>query len=162
VHGASSGTINYPQCIFDMVRIGKGMYGGIDGTKTAVSVQSKIVAVKKLVPGERVSYNGEWTADRGMAVGIVSGGYADGVDMRFSGHSFVTVGSNVCPIIGRICMDCFAVILPNSKNMVGKTVSIISNRPGQTLMDIYRTTNVIVCNILCGIKHTRAEVCYLE
>ncbi|MDR1917984.1 MAG: alanine racemase [Christensenellaceae bacterium] len=158
IHGASSGTIDYPPAIYDMVRVGKALYGGIDGTDTAVTVQSKIVAVKQLRAGERVSYNGEFVATKPTVIGIVAGGYADGIDMRFSGHSFVLVDNNFCQIVARNCMDCFAIILPHNKNMIGKTVWIISARNGQTLMDIYHKTNIIVCDILCGIKHTRAEV----
>jgi alanine racemase len=162
VHGASSGTVRHSTAIFDMVRIGKALYGGIDGMETAITVKSKIIAVKRLREGEQISYNGEWTADKPTAVGIVSGGYADGIDMRFTGHSFVMVKNKMCKIVGRICMDCFAIILPNDKITTGETVSIISNRNGQTLMDIYRETGIIVCNILCGIKHTRAKITYLE
>jgi alanine racemase len=168
VHGASSGTIWQSRCHFDMVRVGKALYGGIDGTETALTVKSRIIAVKELKAGEKFGYNGEFTADKPTKIGIISGGYADGIDMRFTGHSFVTVNNAACKIVGRICMDCFAIILPDEKEMkskgikytVGKTVTIISDRKGQTLMDIYRETNIIVCNILCGIKHTRAEVSY--
>jgi alanine racemase len=166
IHGASSGTINYPPAAYDMARVGKALYGGIDGTDTAITVESKIIAVKRLKAGESVSYNGEWSAKGSTTIGIVAGGYADGINMRFSGHSFALIDGNFCQIVGRVCMDCFAVVLPRGKDYgesaIGKTVSVISNRNGQTLMDIYKKTNIIVCDILCGIKHARAEVTVVD
>jgi alanine racemase len=162
IHAAASGTLSYPLAIFDMVRIGKALYGGIEGTQTAVTVRSQIVMVRQLNADERVGYNGTFRAAKPTAIGVISGGYADGIDMRFCGHSFVTVGDTVCQIVGRVCMDCFFIILPDGKNMAGKAVTIISPNAGQTLTDINQKTGVIICDILCGLNHARADVLYYD
>lgn len=152
IHAGCSGVINYPAAHFDMMRIGKGMYGGVNGTETVLSLKSQIIAVKKIKPGETVGYNGEYTATTPTVVGVVQGGYANGIHMAFQNHHFVTVDKQVCPIIGRVCMDCFFIDASAIDKPLGKTVSIMSAAPGQTLMDISHKTGLIACNILEGLR----------
>lgn len=151
VHAGCSGVINYPPAHFDMIRIGKALYGGTVGTETVFTVKSKIVAIKKIKTGETVGYNGEFTATKPTVIGVVQGGYATGMQMNFKGANFVTVGKQFCPIVGRVCMDCFFIDVSQIPNPLGKTVTIISTKPGQTIMDISQKTKVIACNILLGL-----------
>jgi alanine racemase len=154
IHAAASGTIHYVSALkqTNMVRIGKAIYGGIDGMLTAITVKSKIRAVKKIKTGDGIGYDAEWTATEPTIVGVVTGGYADGIQSRFTGASFVTVDNIVCKIIGRVCMDCFFIDVSEIKKPLWKTVTIISNKSGQTLMDVYKKTGVIACEILCGFS----------
>ena len=151
IHAGCSGVINYAPAHFDMLRIGKAMYGGVDGTQTAFVLKSQIVAIKKIKAGATVGYRGEFIAKQAMVVGVVAGGYAHGIQMRFTGAEFVTVGKQPCPMIGRVCMDCFFLDISQIKNPLGKDVTIISPTPGQTLMDVSKKTNLIACNILQGL-----------
>jgi alanine racemase len=160
IHGASSGQLNCPAAVLDMVRVGKALYGGVRGTKTAVKITSKIIAVKNIKAGETVGYNGEWIAASTMTIGIVAGGYADGINMRWTKTMCAIVDDTPCKILGRVCMDCFFIDITHVKSPLNKTVTIISPMKGQTLMDVYQKTNVIVCNILCGISAARAEITY--
>ena len=151
VHAGCSGVINYPPAHFDMIRIGKALYGGSHGTQTVFTVKSKIVAVKKIKPGETVGYNGEFTATKPTIIGVVGGGYTTGIQMNFKGANFVTVDKQACPIVGRICMDCFFIDVSHIPNPLGKTVTIISPNAGQTVIDVAQKTNLIACNILTGL-----------
>lgn len=153
VHAGCSGVINYPAAHYDMIRVGKAMYGGTDDTQTAITLQSKIVATQKIKAGATVGYNGEFTAPAPMVVGVVQGGYAQGIQMNFTGTNFVTVAKQRCPIIGRICMDHFFIDVSHINQPLGKTVVIISTAPHQTLMAIAQQTNTIPCRILLGLKH---------
>ncbi len=152
IHAACSGTINCPATHFDMVRIGKAIYGGSNGMDTVLNIESKVIAIKKINKGQSVGYNGEYTAIKKMTIGIVAGGYSNGIQTRFSGSDFVTIDKKECKIIGRICMDCFFIDVSEIHNPLNKIVSIISNSKGQTIMDIYRKTKVIACDILCGFN----------
>jgi alanine racemase len=158
IHCACSGTAMQTAAQMDMVRIGKAMYGGYDGYDMALTVSSKIAAIQKIKAGDKVGYNGEFTAENNMTVGIVTGGYADGINTKFSGHNFITVDNIPCRILGRICMDCFFIDVSQIKNPLNKTVVIMSPEPRQTLCEISGQTGIIVCDILCGIKKHRVKI----
>lgn len=156
IHAGCSGTINYPAAHFDMMRIGKAMYGGIRETQTALTVTSHIVAIKKLKSGATVGYNGIFVASQPTVIGIVRGGYANGIPTQFSGNVKVLVGKHLCPIIGRVCMDYFFVDVSNVTNSLTQTVTIISPQNGQTLFEVSRQAKMITCDLL--LKLTTSNI----
>ncbi len=148
VHAGCSGAINYPAAHLDMIRIGKALYGGISETQTALTVTSRIVAVKKIKPGATVGYNGIYTATQPTIVGIVRGGYANGIPTQFSGTVKVLVGKQLCRIIGRVCMDYFFIDVSKIVNPLSQIVTIIAPQNGQTILDIARQAKMITCDLL--------------
>ena len=152
IHAGCSGVINYPPANFHMVRIGKALYGGIKETKTAITVTSEIIAIKKLKPGASVGYNGTFTATHPMVIGIVRGGYADGIPIEFSNRVSVLVGKEYCPIIGRVCMDYFFIDVRKVVNPLSKRVTIIAPYPGLTLLDRSKQADMITCDLLLGFR----------
>ena len=148
IHAGCSGTINYPAAHFDMMRIGKALYGGIRETQTALTVTSQIVAIKKLKPGATVGYNGTFVASQPTVIGIVRGGYANGIPTQFSGNVKVLVGKQPCPIIGRVCMDYFFIDVSKITNPLAQKVTIISSQNGQTLLEIAKQTKMLTCDLL--------------
>ncbi len=148
VHAGCSGVISYPPAHFDMIRIGKALYGGVSETQTALTVTSQIVAVKKIKAGATVGYNGTFVAPQAMVIGVVRGGYANGIPPQFSGTVKVLVGKQPCPIVGRVCMDCFFVDVSKVANPLAQRVTIIAPQAGQTLLDVSRQANMITCNLL--------------
>ena len=157
VHAGCSGVLDYPPAHFDMVRIGKALYGGFTGTQTAIKVTSQIVAVKKIKTGETVGYNGLFTATRPTVIGIVRGGYANGVPPQFSNSVKVLVGKQHCPIIGRVCMDYFFIDVSNVTQPLTKRVIIIGNHPEQGLLDVAKQANMITCNLLLNFCHYQSK-----
>lgn len=122
---ATSGILWHPDTHYDMVRPGIGMYGLSPdpataseeelGLTPAMHLQAPLTSVKRIEPGDVVSYGGTWTATEPTWVGIVPLGYADGVLRGASnkGEVFPVTETLTCrrPIIGRICMDQFMVNL---------------------------------------------------
>lgn len=151
VHAGCSGVINYPPAHLDMLRIGKAIYGGVAETQTALTVTSRIVAIKKIKAGTTVGYNGTFVASRATVVGVVRGGYANGIPPQFSGKVNVLVGKQLCPIIGRVCMDCFFIDVGKVTNPLSQRVTIIAPQAGQTLLDLSRQANMITCDLLQGL-----------
>lgn len=66
---------------------------------------TRIVHLKRVPPGFKVSYGQTWSAPRESLVATLPVGYADGYDRRHSGGAPVLVGGRRCEIIGRVCMD---------------------------------------------------------
>ena len=148
VHAGCSGVIDYPPAHLDMLRIGKALYGGTKETQTAITVTSQIIAVKKIKAGATIGYNGTYTAPQAMLLGVVRGGYANGIHPQFSGNVKVLVGKHPCPVVGRVCMDCFFVDVSTVPNPLTQRVTIIAPQPKQTLLDVARQAKLITCNLL--------------
>jgi alanine racemase len=101
---------------YDWVRPGLLLYGIVPpplasaiSLRPALSLTSRIVAVKGLRPGEGTGYGLRWVADGPRTIAIVPAGYADGLDMRLGGRGVVLVRGRRVPVVGSVCMDMIMV-----------------------------------------------------
>ena len=124
----------------DLVRFGIGIYGLNPSSnpadpdlktaiklKPAMSFVSELVQVHTIHKGQGVGYGSTYIADQDEIIGTVPVGYADGFIRKFQGFK-IKVGSEYCPIVGRVCMDQLMVKLP-CEMAVGTKVILISNDP---------------------------------
>ena len=113
----SAAILELPQMQMDMVRAGITLYGLWPSEEMdrsfplcpAMSLYSRIVAVKDLPAGEAISYGGTFVTDRPMRIATVPVGYGDGYPRSLSNRGFVLIHGKKAPIVGRICMDQFMV-----------------------------------------------------
>jgi alanine racemase len=96
----------------DLVRPGLLLYGIVPpplavtlDLRPAMSLKSRVVAVKGVRSGERVGYGGRFVAERPTRIAIVPAGYADGLDARLEGRGHVLVRGHRAPIVGAVSMD---------------------------------------------------------
>jgi len=125
------------------VRIGIGLYGinplskangksrTLDELKPVLELKSTIIKSIELKVGDKVSYNGIFTAEKPMRIGVLPIGYYEGVPRELSNRGFVTVGEDKFQVIGRVCMNHTMIDLSDSKFQVGDEVTVISNKSGQ-------------------------------
>lgn len=118
VHIAQSDTlINHPKIDFcNGCRLGIVMYGLTNNDlelKNTIELVSEIIEIKKLKKGDTVSYNGTYEASEDEIIGIVSIGYADGVNRHLKG-SYVYINNKRYEIVGNICMDMLMVKIDES------------------------------------------------
>lgn len=99
-HMASSSSLGMKGAARDMVRIGHAAYVG------AMSVHSRVIAVREAAAGECVGY-GCCRLKHDALLAVVFGGYFDGVYAERP--SPVLLRGKVCPVVGRVCMDMFTV-----------------------------------------------------
>jgi alanine racemase len=114
-HAANSAAaLTMPETHLDMVRAGIALYGLDpdadecqlpDGFRPALSWKAVLAQVRRLQPGDAVSYGREFIADRPMRVGVVPVGYADGFVRKPNHWGYVLVRGQPAPILGRVCMD---------------------------------------------------------
>ena len=112
-HCANSGAMTgHPDMFLDMVRPGIALYGCYPSDLTgdlelrpAMSVRTRIVQIRDLLPGDSVSYGRRFTADRPMRSAVIPIGYADGLHRVLSGRIDMLVRGRRVSQIGRICMD---------------------------------------------------------
>jgi len=101
--------------LFDMVRLGMGLYGGnpvparANPYRTVAVLTSRVLQIRKLGAGETVGYGATFTAPQPVTLAIVALGYADGMLRSGSGKGSAAVGGVRVPIVGRISMDLLAL-----------------------------------------------------
>ncbi|MEK5440387.1 MULTISPECIES: alanine racemase [unclassified Fredinandcohnia] len=163
VHCANSATgYRFPDKVFNMVRLGIGMYGMTPSLEIkdqlpyeleqAFSFHSKLVHVKRISKGEKVSYGATFTADEDMWVGTVPVGYADGWVRKLQ-NTNVLIDGEFCQIIGRVCMDQFMVRLPN-KLPIGTKVTLIGEQKNKIISvdDVASALETINYEVTCTIS----------
>ncbi|WP_153111556.1 alanine racemase [Propionivibrio limicola] len=113
----SAAIINFPQTAHDWVRPGIMLYGSSPFADVSakqleltpvMTLTSRILAVQKIQPGERVGYGGTFVATRPTRVGIVACGYADGYPRHASTGTPILVNGVRTQTLGRVSMDMLA------------------------------------------------------
>ena len=113
VHAANSAALLRDSRVwYDLVRPGLLLYGVVPPPlastlplKPALSLHSRLVAVKHIRPGEIVSYGARFVAERPTRIAVVPAGYADGLDTRLEGRGIALVRGRRAPVVGAVCMD---------------------------------------------------------
>lgn len=106
----SIGTIAYPNQLYDMVRWGSLLYGYCSREtpiklKPVMRFITNISQVKTIEPGEGVSYDYTFVANRPTTIATLPVGYGDGLPRNLSNVGVVAIQNHLAPIIGIICMD---------------------------------------------------------
>lgn len=128
----SSGIIRFPESQYDMVRIGKGMYG-IDMTgdfdeslERVHRLTATISQIKKVPSGSTIGYGCHSILTEERTIAIVNVGYADGL-IRSLGNGKISflIKNQLASTIGNICMDmCMLDITDLDDIRIGDRVEI--------------------------------------
>ena len=117
---ASAAALDHPSLRFTMVRFGIAAYGLAPtpdhtdlGLTPAMRFEASVINVKRLQPGDGVSYNFRWVAATETTVVLVSAGYADGVPRKATGRASVEIRGKRYPVVGTIAMDQIVVDVGN-------------------------------------------------
>jgi alanine racemase len=161
VHGANSAALLRDARVwYDRVRPGLLLYGivppplasNID-LRPALSLTSRIVAVKGVRTHEGVGYGMKFTAEQPSTIAIVPAGYADGLDLRLAGRGFVLIRGRRAPIVGSVCMDMLMADVTGLDVSPGDDVVIIGQQ-GDVRIDVREMAaqiGTIPYEILCRI-----------
>lgn len=117
----SSGIFHPGITAHDLARPGYALYGGnptpgaANPMRPVVMLEASVVQLREVRAGERVGYNGRWTAPGPRRLATLSLGYADGYLRSASTTDaglrdgletgIALVAGRPCPIVGRISMD---------------------------------------------------------
>jgi alanine racemase len=107
----SAGILGFPASHFDLVRPGLMLYGYAPGAlksadlRPVLTWKTQIVQVKRVTPGQAVSYGGTFLVKRPTTLAVLAVGYADGYSRAFSNRGRVLIHDRVVPVVGRVCMD---------------------------------------------------------
>lgn len=165
---ASAGALKINDNTFNMIRVGKALYGtnplslkdkSFNNVKLRPALQfvSHIVQIKEVEKGECIGYSFTYRAKKNMKIAIIPAGYYEGVDRRLSNVGVVKVGKSYCPIVGRISMNMTTIDVSFLKNVkVGHEVIIYSNDPKDknSIYSVAATANTIPYEIVTKISET--------
>lgn len=151
------------EAAFDMVRLGIGLYG-IDPTQTisekllpASQLISSISQIKHLKPGDGVSYNRRFVADKNMHIATIPIGYADGLNRKLGyGNGAFIIQGKKAPILGTICMDMTMVDITGIECREGDEVIIFGE--GARVTDMAAQAGTISYEILSTLSQRVTRV----
>lgn len=125
----SAGIERFPECQYDMVRLGISLYGISSvpgqGLRTVATLKSTLLQIRSLPAGETVGYGRKGLLQRDSRIACVPIGYADGLDRHLSnGVGAFWVNGTLCPIVGNICMDVTMIDVTDAEAKEGDSVVV--------------------------------------
>jgi alanine racemase len=157
----SAGMLSFPQAQADWVRPGLLLYGvspisgtiGADyGLRPVMTLQSRVIAVKDLSPGERVGYGGDWTAARPTRLAVAAVGYGDGYPRGLGAGTPVLINGERAGLAGRVSMDMIGIDVTDLKRPTAPGDPVILWGAGLPVEEIAVWANTIPYELLCGIS----------
>ena len=164
----SAATLAYPESHFDMVRPGIALYGYHSSPHSAtyapelvpiMTLSAPVTFVKRVCKGQSLSYGALWTAPKGTTIATVRFGYADGYPRVLSTTpaAQVRLCGQLCPIVGRVCMDQLMVDVGDLGVRVGDQ-AVIFGPEGPTAEELGEAAGTISYELLVrlGTRVARA------
>ncbi len=156
----SAGILGAAQLGCDWVRPGLALYGASPfadtsaaelGLEPAMTLQTSVIATRRLCRGETVGYGAAWSAPRDSAIAIVAAGYGDGLARGLPGGTPVLIGGQRAPIVGRVSMDMIAADVSELPPVRVGTPAVLWG-PGLPVEEVARHAGTIPYELLCGVS----------
>lgn len=144
IHTDSSAAIaRHARSMASAVRPGIFMYGVGSGQTAAlqpdpvVFLKGRIVEIRRVEPGDTVSYDATWTARRPSLIATIPLGYADGYPRGASNAGSAVLRERVVPVTGRVTMDMTMIDVTDAGAEIGDVVTLIGDAgPGGAPIDV--------------------------
>jgi alanine racemase len=158
---SSAALLGFPESQADWVRPGLLLYGvspfagstGADhGLRPAMTLQSRIIAVKDVAVGEQVGYGGDWTATRPTRLSIAAVGYGDGYPRSLSSGAPVLVNGERGSLAGRVSMDMIAIDVTDLQRPPKVGDPVVLWGEGLPVEEIALWAETIPYTLLCGVS----------
>jgi len=133
---ASDGSLNYPQALYDMVRIGVALYGLSPFVEhgsadfdlvPAMTATALVVQTKRVATGQGVSYGYLHRTTSDSTLALIPVGYAEGLPREASGKAWVAIDGKRYEVSSRIAMDQFVVDVGDAAVEAGDLVTIFGD-----------------------------------
>lgn len=171
VHVANTaGALRFPNSRYDLVRSGLALYGALPspavpdpGLMPALSIRTRVAAVRTVKSGDPVGYGGLWRAPRASRIATLPVGYADGYSRRLSNRASVLLRGRRAPVVGAVAMDMILVDASESGADAGDSVTLIGEADGERIRveELAAWAETIPYEILCALGRRMPRV-YLE
>jgi len=157
----SAALLNYPQAHADWVRPGLLLYGvspmsgaiGEDhGLQPVMSLQSRVIALKRVARGERVGYGGAFCAARPTLLAVAAIGYGDGYPRSLRSGAPVLVDGRRGALAGRVSMDMIGIDVTDFAPPARLGDPVVLWGPGLPVEEMALWAATIPYELLCGIS----------
>jgi len=165
----SAALLRYPDSTHGWSRPGIMLYGASPfpeqsaaelGLIPAMTLQSSIIALQTLKPGDSVGYGGAFAADQHMRIGVVACGYADGYPRHAPSGTPILVNGRRTRTVGRVSMDMLCVDLSRLPDAgVGSVVVLWGE--GMPVEEVAAAAGTVSYELLCALA-TRVPVVELH
>ncbi len=156
----SPALLGWPQVRSDWVRPGLMLYGAnpfpdhhelAQRLRPVMTLESKVIAVREIEPGEPLGYGARFVAQRRTRVGVVAMGYADGYPQFAPNGTPVMIDGVRGSLIGRVSMDMLTVDLTDHPQAgLGSVVQLWGNEP--TIAELAPRCGTSAYRLPCGLK----------
>lgn len=125
----TAAAILFPKTLFNMARVGIGLYGLWPSKETKISALQAGIALNELEPvltwktriaqvkwvksGETIGYGCTDVATQDTRLAVLPIGYYDGYDRKLSSVAYVLIRGRRAPVLGRVCMNMIMVDVTN-------------------------------------------------
>jgi len=172
VHAANSAaTLWHPNSHYDCVRPGVTLYGlhpagdegdaAEEGLRPAMTLKSYVAGVRRLHPGDGVSYGLTFKAASSMFAATVPVGYAEGYRRALSGKAEALIRGERRPLLGRVTMDACVFGVDGSVE-VGDEVVLMGEQAGERVSaeELGLRAGTINYEVTTGVNPRRVERSY--
>jgi alanine racemase len=140
-------TLRFPQERYELVRTATILYGfnvfqPDFPLREVASLKTRIIATKEMNPGDSLSYDRLFTAERKTRIGLVPFGYGDGLPRLCTNRAFFLVRGKKARVVGKLCMDlCFIDITDIPEVREGDMVTVFG-RDGDAFQSVFDIVNL--------------------
>ena len=128
----SGGIINVADDFFNMIRPGIILYGYMPdekykseiGVKPVMSLKTRVKFLKKVKPGETISYGRKFKTKKDSLIASLPVGYGDGYPRSLSNRGEVYIKGKRYPVVGTVCMDWIMIDVTNGNVKLEDEVEI--------------------------------------
>jgi len=161
----SAALLRFPDSIGDWVRPGIMLYGSSPfpamqsaaelDLRPVMTLESELIAVRELQPGDTIGYGSSFIAEDAMRVGVVACGYADGYPRHAPTGTPAMVAGRRTRTLGRVSMDKICVdlsALPSTVG-VGDTVTLWGGAGEMYLSadEVAAAAGTVAYELFCGL-----------
>lgn len=138
----SAGALRFKSKRLNLIRPGIALYGvypdrifeDIVLLEPALSLKTRIAFLKRLQPGDSVSYGREFIASQPTTIGVLSVGYSHGYPFQLSNLGEVLYRGRRYKIAGRVCMDWTMIDLGSDTSpRVGDEVTLLGSEGSESV-----------------------------
>lgn len=145
-----------------MIRSGFALYGYLSRTvgeapearfsvEKALEWRAAVLDVRDVAAGDRLGYNGTYTAERDMRIAVLGAGYGDGYRRELSNGGEVLLGGRRRTVVGRVSMD-FTLVDATEVQGVAPGDEAILLGEGLDAQDLARRCGTVAYEILTGLS----------
>ena len=158
--GNSAGILGSPGARGDWIRPGIALYGASPfagasaarfGLIPVMTLESTVIATRRVARGESVGYGAAWRAPRDTPIAILAGGYGDCLPRSLVNGAPVLVNGQRAPLVGHVSMDMLAV---NIAEIAGVEVGarVVLWGAGLPVEEVARYAGTIAYELLCRVS----------